>query len=124
MLQNFRACLPLGQQERHVKAIAKDSSLEGVSLIQTNKQLFSESFLGFKPQLTGQLCSAQMTEVTDMRLWYDNKEKSGMWFEVYVSLGMHGCLQIRFPWIPKSQKVHSKHCASKSSEPETSERQP
>ena len=74
LLQNLRACLPLGQQERHVNAKAKDRSLEGVSSIQTNKQLFSKAFLGCNSQLIGQLRPTWLTQQN--HFWQDTCGRS------------------------------------------------
>ena len=134
VLQNFRACLPHGQKERNVNAKAKDSSLEGVSLIQTNKQLFSRAFLGFKPQLIGQLHPTWLTESQRFQEhWNDNKEKSGSqgcglkwWVFGYASLSANAisldlreskglsaalCFK-RSVGSTVLQKVCRQHCAS------------
>ena len=86
-----------------MNANAKNSSLEAISLIQSNKQLFSKSFLGFKPQLAGQLCPTRLTEVRDFNgLWNDNKEKSSKWSEV---MGPWICKSAWKRNFPRSQKV-------------------
>ena len=107
--KNVRACLPLGQQHKNANANAIETAV-------ANKQLFSKAVLSHKPQLTGYICPARLTEVRDFRrLWNDNKEKSGMWSEV---MGLWVC-NSAWKWsFPRSQKVKRsvrQHCASKMS---------